>query len=49
MAGVCIFLFDPDSHAYAYKVKYFDGAAAGHAVSINPSGKVGFLAMRRSI
>ncbi len=43
MAGVCLFLFDPASNNYAYKVKFYDGIAAGHAVSVNPSGKVGFL------
>ncbi len=43
MAGVCLFLYDPDGDAYAYKVTYFEGAAAGHAVSVNPSGTVGFL------
>ena len=43
MAGVCLFLFDPKDNSYAYKVKYHDGIAAGHAVSVNPSGSVGFL------
>jgi hypothetical protein len=43
MAGVCIFLYDPFDGSYAYKVKYFDGIAAGHAVSVNPGGTVGFL------
>jgi hypothetical protein len=43
MAGVCAFLFDPEDDSYAYKVKYFDGAAAGHSVSVNPSGTYGFL------
>ena len=43
MAGVCVFLFDPETNAYAYKVKYFDGIAAGHSVSVNPSGTHGFL------
>jgi len=43
MAGVCVFLFDPEDDSYAYKVKYFDGAAAGHSVSVNHAGTFGFL------
>ena len=43
MAGVCLFLFDPKTNRYAYKLTYYDGIAGGHAVSINPSGAVGFL------
>ena len=43
MAGVCLFLFDPSDNAYAYKVQYFDGAAAGHATTVNPGRSVGFL------
>ncbi len=43
MAGVCVFLFDPEDDSYAYKVRYFDGAAAGHSVSVNPAGTYGFL------
>jgi hypothetical protein len=43
MAGVCLFLYDPADGSYAYKVHYFDGIAAGHAVSVNPAGTVGFL------
>jgi hypothetical protein len=43
MAGVCLLLFDPADNAYAYKVQYFDGAAAGHATSVNPGRTVGFL------
>jgi len=43
MAGVCLFLYDPDGERYAYKIKFYDGIAAGHAVSVNPSGTVGFL------
>ncbi len=42
-AGVCVFRFDPADDAYAYKIKYYDGVAGGHAVSVNPSGTVGFL------
>jgi hypothetical protein len=43
MAGVCLFLFDPVGNRYAYKVVYYDGVAAGHAVSVNPAGTVGYL------
>lgn len=43
MAGVCSFLYDPANHQYAYKIRYYDGVAAGHAVSLNPSGSIGFL------
>ena len=43
MAGVCVFLFDPDSGAYAYKARYFQGVAAGHAVNVSPDGRIGFL------
>jgi hypothetical protein len=43
MAGVCVFLFNPVDNSYAYKIQYYDGIAAGHATSINPAGKVGFL------
>jgi hypothetical protein len=43
MAGVCLFHYDPADHRYAYKVKYFDGVAAGHAVSVSPDGRTGFL------
>lgn len=43
MAGMCLFLFDPDGNRYAWKILYYDGVAAGHACSINPSATVGFL------
>lgn len=43
MAGVCLFLFDPADCSFAYKIRYYDGVAAGHAVNVNPSGKLGFL------
>jgi hypothetical protein len=43
LAGVCAFHFEPADGSYAYKVRYFDGAAAGHAVSLNPCATVGFL------
>jgi hypothetical protein len=43
MAGICKFLFDPADNSYAFKVKYFDGAAAGHACAVSPDRKVGYL------
>lgn len=43
MAGICQFLFDPADNAYAYKIVYYDGIAGGHAVSVNPTGTLGFL------
>lgn len=43
MAGVCLFLYDRAAGRYAYKVRYYDGVAAGHAVSVNPGGTLGFL------
>ncbi len=42
-AGVCLFLFDPSDNRYAYKIVYYDGAAGAHAVSVNPSGTLGYL------
>lgn len=43
MAGVCLFLFNPDDNSYAYKIRYFDGVAAGHSVNVNPDASIGFL------
>lgn len=43
MAGMCLFLYDPDTNNHAYKIKYYDGASAGHWVGVNPSGTIGFL------
>lgn len=43
MAGVCLFQYDPVNEAYAYKIVYYDGIAAGHAVSVNPESNIGFL------
>jgi len=43
MAGMCLFLFDPTDNSYAYKVKYYEGASAGHACSVSPDGKHGYL------
>ncbi|HEX4136321.1 MAG TPA: hypothetical protein VHY84_17030 [Bryobacteraceae bacterium] len=43
MAGMCLFLFDPADNSYAYKVKYYDGASAGHACMVSPDGQHGYL------
>lgn len=43
LAGVCNFLFDPADNSYAFKVKYFDGMAGGHALSISPNRDYGYL------
>ena len=43
LAGVCLLLFNPIDNSYAYKIRYYDGVAAGHAVGLNPSGTLGFL------
>jgi hypothetical protein len=42
-AGVCQFRYDPSTERYAYKVVYYDGVAGGHAVSVNPDQRFGFL------
>ncbi|MBV7335261.1 hypothetical protein KFU94_44880 [Chloroflexi bacterium TSY] len=43
MAGVCLFLYNPEDDSYAYKVQYYPGMAGGHAVNVNPAGTYGFL------
>lgn len=43
MAGVCCFLFDPADDSFAFKIKYFDGLAGGHAVHVSPTGQYGYL------
>lgn len=43
LAGVCQFHFNPSDNSYAWKICYYDGIAGGHAVSVNPSGSIGFL------
>lgn len=42
-AGVCVFRYNPDSGEYAYRVRYYDGVSGGHAVSITPDRRFGFL------
>lgn len=42
-AGICRFEYDPQGNRHDFQVRFFNGAAAGHCPSINPSRKVGFL------
>ncbi len=42
-AGVCLFRYDPATGDHAYKVTYFGGVAGGHAPSVDPSRRLGFL------
>lgn len=42
-AGVCVFRYDPATGDHAYKIHYFDGASGGHAPSVDPTRRVGFL------
>ncbi|MEP6856674.1 MAG: hypothetical protein ABJA33_14450, partial [Pedococcus sp.] len=42
-AGVCLFHYDPVTGDHAYKVTYFAGASGGHAPSVDPSRRTGFL------
>jgi hypothetical protein len=42
-AGVCLFRYDPTTGDHAYKVTYFGGVAGGHAPSVDPARRVGFL------
>ena len=43
LAGVCALLFDPTDNSFAFKITYFPGIAAGHAVSLNPGRTIGLL------
>lgn len=43
MAGVCLFRYDPEGDRHAWKIVYYDGIGAGHAVSVQPETKLGFL------
>ncbi len=36
-------LFDPTDNSFAFKITYFPGIAAGHAVSLNPGRTIGLL------
>lgn len=40
---MCVFRFDPGTGRYAYDVTYYDGMAGGHAVSVSPDHRVGYL------
>ena len=42
-AGVCLFQYDPVTGDHAYKASYFPGASGGHAPSVDPSRRIGFL------
>lgn len=42
-AGVCLFHYDPGTGDHAYKISYFDGASGGHAPSVDPTRRIGFL------
>ncbi|GGM88765.1 hypothetical protein GCM10009721_12360 [Terrabacter tumescens] len=42
-AGVCLFRYDPVTGDHSYKVSYFHGASGGHAPSVDPSRRIGFL------
>ena len=42
-AGVCLFHYDPATGDHAYKITYFDGASGGHAPSVDPTRRIGFL------
>jgi hypothetical protein len=42
-AGVCVFRYDPATNRHAYDIGYYDGMAGGHAVSVGPDRRVGFL------
>jgi hypothetical protein len=43
LAGVCLFRYDSKTGDYAYKIRYYDGIAGGHATMVNPDRTVGFL------
>lgn len=43
MAGVCLFRYDPVTERHAWKIRYFDGIGAGHAVAVQPESGLGFL------
>lgn len=42
-AGMCVFRYNPSTGQYNFDVKYYAGMAGGHAVSISPDRKIGFL------
>lgn len=42
-AGVCLFRYDPATGDHAYKITYFGGVAGGHAPTVDPARRLGFL------
>jgi hypothetical protein len=42
-AGVCVFRYDPATGRYTYDIRYYPGMAGGHAVSVSPDRRIGFL------
>ena len=42
-AGVCLLRYDPATGDHAYKITYFGGASGGHAPTVDPRRRVGFL------
>jgi hypothetical protein len=42
-AGVCLFRYDPATGRHEHAIRYYDGMAGGHAVSVSPDRRVGFL------
>ncbi len=42
-AGVCVFRYDPATESHTHDIRYYDGMAGGHAVSVSPDRRIGFL------
>ncbi|GLZ37917.1 hypothetical protein [Actinokineospora sp. NBRC 105648] len=42
-AGVCVFGYDPVSGRHASRIEYYDGLAGGHAITLSPDRRLGFL------
>ena len=42
-AGVCVFRYDPATGHHEHDIRYYDGMAGGHAVSVSPNRRTGFL------
>lgn len=42
-AGVCVFRYNPQTDDYNFDIKFYDGMAGGHAISISPDRRTGFL------
>ena len=41
--GVCALWYDPKDGSYEFDVRFYEGVASGHAVSVNPARTIGFL------